>query len=500
MNVESFLRHWSIRENPFRAEEAREDPVYLRIMDSEMTHPDFDKIYGSPDHPGTSVVFGEKGSGKTATRLLIEERLRQYNEANPERKVWIARHDDLNPMLDSIVAHSKSDSSEALKSITIGDHMDALLALVTTCVIDFLTGDDLDVDKPRKRRRQLRKMPYPSRLDLAVLAMLYDQRKTGNPMSRWNQTLTRLRVGRMLNIRALLWTSLVVLVAAVCATAGGYIHEPWKWRLFTASGAGFAVGLAGLYYWFTQAVRAGKLARKLDREVRAVDRTHGLLKKQIGDLPLKELEPLPLPLPGNEDSRYDLIVRLRQILEHMGYASLVVLLDRVDEPALVNGQPGKMRSIIWPMLNNKFLQQDGIGFKLLLPIELRHLLRREDEDFFQKARLDKQNMIDRLVWSGSTLYDICNKRLAGCLDSGSTISKLTDLFEADVTTDDVIEALDQMKQPRDAFKFLYRVLQEHCHSASDENPEWRIAKPVLDNVRRQEAQRVQDLYRGLTPA
>jgi hypothetical protein len=231
-----------------------------------------------------------------------------------------------------------------------------------------------------------------------------------------------------------------------------------------------------------------------------VERPHGLLRKQLGDLPLRELEPMPLPLPGSEDSRYELFTRLRQVLELVGFKSFFVLVDRVDEPAAVNGQPGKMRAIVWPMLNNKFLQQEGVGFKMLLPIELRHLLRREDEDFFQKARLDKQNMIDRLEWSGPTLYDISTKRLAGCIEESSSVSRLTDLFEADVTAHDVSEALDQMKQPRDAFKFLYRVIQEHCQNASDEEPEWRISKAVLDQVRKQEGQRVQDLYRGLTPA
>jgi hypothetical protein len=172
----------------------------------------------------------------------------------------------------------------------------------------------------------------------------------------------------------------------------------------------------------------------------------------------------------------------------------------VDEPALVNGQPGKMRAIVWPMLNNKFLQQDGIGFKLLLPIELGHLLRREDEDFFQKARLDKQNMVDRLVWSGATLYDICTNRLTGCLEEDSSVSKLTDIFEGDVTPHDISEALDQMKQPRDAFKFMYHVIQEHCLNSSDSDPHWHIPKSVLDQIRKQESQRVQDLYRGLTPA
>jgi hypothetical protein len=501
MNVEQFFQHWGISENPFMAEEARDDPVYQRIMNQDMTHPDFDKIYGSPDHPGTAVVFGEKGSGKTAIRLLIEERLQKYNEDHPEQKVWIARYDDLNAMIDNIARRSgQSDTREALKTINLADHMDALLSLVVTRVMDFLHGEDLDVDKPRKRRRQLRRIDYQKRLDLAVLAMLYDQRKTGNPMSRWNHTLTRLRVGRIVNIRSTYWMALIVLLAGIAAMAGGLLYEPWKWRLLIGGGIGAVLGLGGLYLWSRQAIRARKLAKQIEKETRAIERMPGQLKRQMGDLPLGELEPMPLPVPGNEDSRYELFTRLRHVLEALDYRSMVVLMDRVDEPALVNGEPGKMRSIIWPMLNNKFLQLDGVGFKLLLPIELGHLLRREDEYFFQKARLDKQSMIDRLEWSGSTLYDVCTRRLIGCTGGEAKIAKLTDLFEADVTPQDIIEALDQMKQPRDAFKYLYHVVQEHCQNTPHDNPKWHISKAVLDYVRKQESQRVQDLYRGLAPA
>ena len=164
-----------------------------------------------------------------------------------------------------------------------------------------------------------------------------------------------------------------------------------------------------------------------------------------------------------------------------------------------------MRSVIWPMLSNKFLQQDGVGVKLLLPVELRHMLHREDADFFQRARLDKQHLIDRLVWSGTTLYDLCSARLNACRagstsGGGSEPIALTDLFEQDVTRQDLIDALDQMMQPRDAFKFLYAVIQEHCRMVSQDEADYLIPRLTLESVRRQQAQRVQDLGRGMTPS
>ena len=69
-----------------------------------------------------------------------------------------------------------------------------------------------------------------------------------------------------------------------------------------------------------------------------------------------------------------------------------------------------------------------------------------------------------------------------------------------VTRQDVVDALDQMQQPRDAFKLLYRCVQEHCSNVTDEAPEWRIPRLTLEHVRKEQAERVQQLFRGVRPA
>jgi len=57
-----------------------------------------------------------------------------------------------------------------------------------------------------------------------------------------------------------------------------------------------------------------------------------------------------------------------------------------------------------------------------------------------------------------------------------------------------------MQQPRDAFKFMYRCLNEHCASVTADDGSWRIPKHVLDQVRRDESERVMQLQRGIRPA
>ena len=64
---------------------------------------------------------------------------------------------------------------------------------------------------------------------------------------------------------------------------------------------------------------------------------------------------------------------------------------------------------------------------------------------------------------------------------------------------DLTEALDRLHQPRDAFKFMYRCLSEHCASVTKGQEEWKIPRHVLMTVLKTESERVQQVYRGIRP-
>src|SRR5690606_41961584 len=130
MNVGQFLEQWGIRENPFRAEEARLDEVFARLPTSAgAEHSDFEKVLGDLSRPATSIVFGEKGSGKTAIRLQIARRVQEYNEANPQAKVLLVAYDDLNVFLDHFHHRMGDDDPvESLERLRLVDHIDAMLA------------------------------------------------------------------------------------------------------------------------------------------------------------------------------------------------------------------------------------------------------------------------------------------------------------------------------------------------------------------------------------
>lgn len=593
MKIESFLAHHGLTQNPFEAEEARHDPVFGRLCQSDTSHPDFHKVLGQIDRPSTAVVFGEKGTGKTAIRLLIGKRVAEHNAQCTDHRTLLVAYDDLNPVLDRLIerhrqrmgAHRAARTSveKILDTVRLEDHQDAILSLAVTRLVDGLldegsTSSDQSVLVPEKIGKRLKKLPRPQRVDIAVLAALYDQPRSGSVLHRWQRLRSRLKLGWIAPIAIQRLLAIMAGVVAAGLVISKYLfYSDSKWMLPLA-GVALVGAVVLLAAWAWRHFKLWRLCRKVHREMLSVPRSVADLRLMLMHMRPADLvnHPWPVsgsksiegpgrhdPVAGNQDNRYQLTDRLLCILESLGYVGMMVLVDRVDEPAAVSGQPDRMRSIIWPMLDNKYLQQRGVGFKLLLPIELRHLLHRESTSFFQEARMDKQNMIDRLSWSGATLYDLCTSRLRACQNqqesaltegeddyqavdaqenhaadhlgvpaptpadgastaptdaeadgqessfaafserAGGSIAKtigLADLFDDEVTHDMLVDALDQMHQPRDAFKFLYNVLQEHCLTVPDERACYKIPRLTLDSVRRQQSQRVQELYRGLAPA
>ena len=512
MKIDTFLQHYQLTTNPFEAEEARHDPVFDRLLvDAGTNHPDFGKIVGRLDKPSTAVVFGEKGTGKTAMRLLIGRYLDRHNEQTPGQRVLIVPYDDFNPVLDNMSRTVSGDGKAVLEHCRLEDHQDAILSRAVTELVSALLGEESDGPEPVRLpddvAAALKAMPRQRRIDLALLAALYDQPRSGQLDTRWRQLRSKLR----LTWRAGLKTAKVAATALTAAAAGLGIAvaimggDPW-WvpALLVLTGAG-AAGLWG--YWLTRQIRLWWLGRAIHRDMAAVNRTPGELRRLLAAFSPKDLahQPLPTARPVSDhhspsDARYQLTRRLLDVLRALGHTGMIVLVDRVDEPALISGDPQRMKALIWPLFDNKFLQQEGVGLKMLLPIELRHLLMRESSAFFQEARLDKQNLIDRLNWSGTTLYDLCTARVNACRPSDSESIALTELFDEDVSRETLIDALDQMHQPRDAFKFLYSVIQEHCRLVPEDQQRFGIPRLTLENTRKAQSQRVQELYRGLTPA
>jgi hypothetical protein len=551
MNLSQFFEHWSIIENPFRGEEARHDAVFARMVmrrtgptppvasgtlspvaaspapaangsATGAAHSDFEKILGELDRPSSAIVFGEKGSGKTAIRLQIADRLAAHNAARPQNKVLVVAYDDLNTMLDRLhqrvsgasagSAGSGKDVLASLQKIRLVDHLDAILSIAVTALVDALlrptgataaVGNGPILELGPEPAKSARRLDTTTRRDLLLLQAIYDG--SDQPTVRTRRLRRALRLvrpaGPVLLDALAAWGWIPLLVLAIWVVVAATPEA----RKSTVLGV-VALVVVGLYVVLVlkrlvyDTLRRRALGRRIRKQIRVGGRSDDSYAASLKQLDAVDRQPRLLPLTDSDDQRYAMLGRLRRVLRGFGYSGILIVVDRVDEPTLVSGDPDRMRAIIWPMLNNKFLQQEGLGVKMLLPIELRHLLFKESSNFFQEARLDKQNLVERLSWTGAMLYDLCDARLKACRPPSTAPIALLDLFAEDVTRKDLVDALDQMHQPRDAFKFLYACILEHCSNVTGEENEYRIPRLVLETVRKQQSDRVQQLYRGIRPA
>ena len=182
MKLEHFLRHHGITGNPFSEEDAQTDTVFKRLCLATIHHPAWNKFFGSPADPSTALVFGEKGSGKTALRLQAAAELESYNHANPSERVFVISYDDFNPYLDSCRrAIRASTMDDVLAAWRLQDHIDAILSIGVTKLIDLLTSEKVG----------LAVLSLDQRRDLLLLAALYDA-STGEPIAgRWSRLRRR---------------------------------------------------------------------------------------------------------------------------------------------------------------------------------------------------------------------------------------------------------------------------------------------------------------------
>src|SRR3954470_11672884 len=182
MKTEQFLSHHGITGNPFSEEDAQTDTVFKRRCLGTIHHPAWDKFFGSPADPSTALVFGEKGSGKTALRLQATSELEAFNREHPRERVFVISYDDFNPYLDHFKSAVRArDTAQALGRWRLQDHMDAIMAQGVTQLVDALTAEKSDLSA----------LSVDQRRDLLLLAALYDQ-STGEPIERrWSRLRRR---------------------------------------------------------------------------------------------------------------------------------------------------------------------------------------------------------------------------------------------------------------------------------------------------------------------
>lgn len=477
MKIDQFLKYHGIASNPFSEEDAQTDLVFKRKCLEHVHHPEWDKFLGSPHEPSTAVVFGEKGSGKTALRLQATARIDEHNASHPDSQVFLIQYDDFNPFLDHFKTASKSTGTDAALALwRLQDHMDAILSLGVTKLVDQLSD--------AKSKTELTALTPDQRRDLLLLAAIYDATTKEPIQNRW----TRLR--RWSGFRPL-WSrrdlqigfGMTLLVFALIYLIPDLrTSNILPWMILPLS--------TGWIYWSWRFVRAHLLASRIRKSVRVLSRDSSALAGELLWFDPSDLGGQPLPnlgaKAGSGEERFELVRKFQGVLTALNYPGVIVLVDRVDEPQQVEGDPGRMRALVWPLLDHKFLRHPGIGFKLLLPIELAFFLDKENKEFYDKARPDKLNMIKPLRWTGASLYDLASDRLRACalIDEAGEPAKprLRELVDDTIGDEALEDSLAHLRTPRHLFKFLHRLIQEHCQRHTEEKPIWRIESVTFQKV------------------
>ncbi len=479
MKIRQFFEHHGIAENPFSDEDAQTDLVFKGHCIHSTYHPTWDKIYGNPVEPSTAIVLGEKGSGKTALRLQIARHLADFNANHPDRQAFVIQYDDFNPFLDRFREHlsgRRRRPERALSQWRLWDHMDAVLSLGVTQLVDRIleTDNSHPHAAPTSQPLPVRSLTHPQARDLLLLAACYDQ-SSGDPTTqRWKRLRRKLRFSTWRSAWSLALGGLVTV--AILGLIVGFGRWSWLQTIWPYLGivAGWFPHLGRMAKWWWRAWAIVRNTRVLNHRVAP-------LRRVLMRFPPSQIDNQPLPDHPRTDDRYELLSKFQNVLQSLGFVGVVVLVDRVDEPYLVNGSAELMRMLLWPMLDNKFLKHPGIGLKLLLPSDLAHFIDREDRDFHERARLDKQNLIRSLEWTGQSLYDMANARLAACAMPGKSPT-LGDLFDDSVDHRRLVDTMRLLRVPRHLFKFLYRLLVTHTNAHTEENPVWKISGETFESI------------------
>ena len=154
MKIDQFLKHHGIGSNPFSEEDAAgADAVFKRACLETIHHPAWDKFFhGSPAEPSTAPGLRREGQAAERRPCALQsdaQELEAYNREHKDAQVFVISYDDFNPFLDHFRHAARAQGlGKALESWRLQDHMDAILSLGVTKLVDGLTNERSDLSVP----------------------------------------------------------------------------------------------------------------------------------------------------------------------------------------------------------------------------------------------------------------------------------------------------------------------------------------------------------------
>ena len=293
MFIETWRAHWGLRHDPFASEDADKD-VVLGLTEVRAVHSAFDRLFGDPASPAPGIVFGEKGSGKSCLRLHVRRRLDAYNKAHAGERILCTDYAEFDGFLErfknTIGGRHDSVASCVLEHWLTADHLDSMLSLGVTRLVEELFDKDAAIDKKSLTRKQ--------KIDLLLLATLYLESRRETTMSSLGRLGSALSLRRPRGALVLGLRILLVLVSVLLALApflgprlGVEVPAPdWAWY----GGGAVLLALVGLHAAWSAAYLT-TLARRAVRSVRVVHNDHAPLARLLASLSRNERKEMPIP-------------------------------------------------------------------------------------------------------------------------------------------------------------------------------------------------------------
>jgi hypothetical protein len=437
-----FLKSHGLVRNPFIEEEAQNDKVFEDLVNEAhyaFNHQAWDKFFGDPPGRGTSMIFGVKGSGKSALRLALEKNIDHYNREHKAR-ILLVSYDDFNGFLEAFKRKREQDrqrgSAVTLSDFSLAQHLDAILVCGMEALLNQLRTAQLPLEQLELYRRH----------DLMMLMAFY----VSGPPDRYNRIMAEL--------------SRKLLPRGLIRGVGHGIQGGLRGLL--------TLGIAPL---MTRMFYRG-VARSAEREILVRDRNVRDVERALRAIPPGYLKDQDVERKGwrdDDDVRRLFMTKFIDCVLGLGYQQIVVVMDKVDEPSLINGDRDKMEAFVWPLWNNRILQlHPNLSFKMLLPRQLYEAVRKATSEKANIARFDKQKIIYPFRWHDKQLFDMMSNRLRICRADPSQPYPLDRLFDETIQRRELLGALDKLRQPRFVLNYLYRLIAESCAHAEihDDGP------------------------------
>jgi hypothetical protein len=176
------------------------------------------------------------------------------------------------------------------------------------------------------------------------------------------------------------------------------------------------------------------------------------------------LPQLGLSMAAEDESRPESLradlERLARIAQSLGFDSIYVLVDRVDEIGLTTTDASKTLQFIHPLVTDlPTLELDGVAFKFFLWDLI-------EQDLRESGGRPDRVPIYTLEWSTGDLEQMISRRLAAL--SGGRITRLSELFCPEVGLNvDLLMANLAGGSPRDLIRMMSRVVAEQTRMTDD---------------------------------